>query len=75
MLKYCAEQQPVSVACIDAATDGGVDGAEVSAKVNYIDTSRLMKYTMPGTEGRGHSDIYRAEIGNLLWTLIDGTSR
>ena len=42
------------------------------AKVNYIDTTRLMKYTMPGTEGGGHSDIYRPEVGRILWTLING---
>jgi hypothetical protein len=71
MEKYCARKQPVSVACIAATADGGINGYEVSAKLNYIDTSELMKFTMPGTEGGGHSDIYRPEIGKFLWTLIN----
>ena len=71
MEKYCDRKQPISVACITATADGGINGYDVSAKLNYIDTSELMKFTMPGTEGGGHSDIFRPEIGKLLWTLIN----
>jgi len=71
MEEFCALEQSVSVACIAATADGGINGYDASAKLNYIDTSELMKYTMPGTEGGGHSDIYRPEIGKLVWTLIN----
>jgi len=70
MKNYCARKQSVSVACIAATAGGGINGYDVSAKLNYIDTSELMKFTMPGTKGGGHSDIYRPEIGKFLWTLI-----
>ena len=75
MREYCRSLQPVSFSCSAAMPDGVINGMRRDAKVNYIDTSRLMKYTMPGTEGGGHSDIYRPEVGRLLWTLIDGSGR
>jgi hypothetical protein len=71
MKKYCEREQPVSVACTVASSDGGIDGYDASVKLNYIDTSELMKFAMPGTKGSGHSDIFRPEIGQLLWTLIN----
>jgi hypothetical protein len=71
MMRYCEQEQSVSVACTTATSDGDINGYDVSAKLNYIDTSELMKFTMPGTEGGGHSDIYRPQIGKLLWTLIN----
>jgi len=74
MLKYCRERQPVSVSCSAATADGIIDGVDGTAKVNYIDTTPLMKYTMPGTEGGGHSDIYRPEVGRMMWTLINGSA-
>lgn len=74
MEKYCQQDHPVSVACIAAASNGGIDGFDASTKITYIDTSLLMKYTMPGTSGAGHSDIYRPEIGRLLWNVIDGAT-
>jgi len=74
MLKYCRKQQPVSVSCSEATADGAIKGFDARAKVNYIDTSGLMKYVMPGTEGAGHSDIYRPEVGRMLWRLIDGSA-
>ncbi len=72
MRKFCAAEQPVSLSCTQADASGEIEAFDTSVKVNYIDTSLLMKYTMPGTEGGGHSDIYRLETGRLLWTLIDG---
>ncbi|TNF91076.1 MAG: hypothetical protein JSU67_07125 [Gammaproteobacteria bacterium] len=74
MLKYCRQKQPVSVSCSVATADGAVNGFDAKAKVNYIDTSQLMKYTMPGTEGGSHSDIYRPEVGSMLWRIIDGSA-
>ncbi len=75
MRKFCEGEQPISVSCTAADAQGVVNAFDASAKISYIDTSQLMKFTMPGTEGGGHSDIYRAETGRLLWSLIDGGSR
>jgi hypothetical protein len=72
MLDYCKNWQPVSVSCISADAQGKIKDYNPAFKVTYIDTSALMKYTMPGTEGGGHSDIYRTEVGHLLWTVLNG---
>lgn len=76
MKKYCDQEHPVSVACTAATSDGQVNGFDAFAKISYIDTSLLMKHSMPGTSGSGagHSDIYRPEIGRLLWTVINGST-
>jgi hypothetical protein len=75
MLEYCGRQQPVSVSCVPVTDQGEIIGHDPSAKVLYLDTSRLMKYTMPGTKGGGHSDIYRPEVGVLLWSLLSGSTQ
>jgi hypothetical protein len=75
MLEYCGQPQPTSVSCVPVTDRGEIIGYDPSAKVVYLDTSRLMKYTMPETKGGGHSDIYRPEVGTLLWTLISGSTR
>ena len=75
MVKYCNQKQPVSIVCTTSTTDGSINGYDRSAKISYIDTSSLMRYTMPGTEGGGHSDIYRPEIGKLLWGVINGAAQ
>lgn len=74
MEKYCTLKHPVSISCNVATSDGNIDGYDASAKINYIDTSLLMRYSMPGTSGSGagHSDIFRPEIGKLLWSVING---
>ncbi len=75
MLKYCQKDHAISVSCINTDTEGKLRDYDPLSKVTYIDTSALMKYTMPGTEGGGHSDIYRSEVGRLLWTVLNGDKR
>lgn len=74
MLKFCAQRRSIRVSCTLASASGEIGDFDADAKVIYIDTSELMKYRMPGTDGKGHSDIYRPETGRLLWTLINGGS-
>lgn len=76
MKKYCDQDHPVSVVCAAATSDGNIEGFDAFAKISYIDTSLLMKHSMPGTSssGAGHSDIYRPEVGKLLWTVINGSA-
>ncbi|MBT8118239.1 MAG: alpha/beta hydrolase [Gammaproteobacteria bacterium] len=75
MKRYCDRDHPVSVVCHAASADGNIDGFDAAAKISYIDTTLLMKHSMPGTSsgGAGHSDIYRPEIGRLLWNVINGS--
>jgi hypothetical protein len=71
MVQYCGQEQPVSVACITAMSNGNIESYDRDKKITYIDTSPLMLYTMPGTKGGSHSDIYRFEVGKLLWTVLN----
>ena len=75
LLRYCDSQPPVTVSCITSDPRGNLDDYNPASKITYVDTSTLMKYTMPGTEGGGHSDIYRTEIGHMLWHILKGDSR
>ncbi len=70
--RFCARPQPVSVSCTAARSDGSIAAADAPAKIHYIDTSALMRFGVPGTEGGAHSDIYRPQVGHLIWRLIDG---
>lgn len=72
MVKYCAVEQPVTVTCSTATADGAIDGFDAASKINYLDTSELMRYQMPGTKGAGHSDFFRPSVGRLLWRVING---
>jgi hypothetical protein len=75
MVKYCKREHPVSLACGSATAEGDILGYDLSAKINYLDTSELMKYQMPDSKGGGHSDIYRPATGRLLWKIINGADR
>jgi hypothetical protein len=75
MTRYCSKKHDVSVSCTATSPDGRIQGFDPSAKISYIDTSSVMRYTMPGvgSAGGGHSDIYRPEIGRFLWNAINGS--
>ena len=75
MQKFCKRGHPVSVNCTSATRRGEIKKSDASAKITYIDTSDLMRYTMPGTRGGGHSDVYRPEIGKMLWMIINGAEK
>ena len=70
MSEFCRQQQPIATACESVDADGYLSGFEPAAKITYIDTSELMKYRVPGGKGTGHSDIYRPEVGRLIWSVI-----
>ncbi len=70
--RFCRRSHPVSVSCVLSSNDGHIQGYDPAAEITYVDTSALMRYNVPGTEGKAHSDIYRPEIGRLIWTVING---
>jgi hypothetical protein len=39
-------------------------------RVLYLDASKVIRYTAPGTDGNAHSDIFRPPAGQLIWNLI-----
>ena len=70
--RFCAREHPVTVSCVEATGEGEIINYDPSARISYVDTSALMRYGVPGTDGKAHSDIYRPEIGRLIWTVING---
>jgi len=71
MIEFCRQPQPIATECMSVDADGRYSGFDPAAKITYFDTSKLMKYGVPGTKGNGHSDIYRPEIGRFMWSVID----
>jgi len=75
MEDYCKHPHQVSVSCTSTDNEGYIHNYDPAAKISYIDTSLIMQYNMPGTDGRGHSDIYRNQVGQMLWELLKGDRR
>jgi hypothetical protein len=75
MTDYCMQSHSISVSCTSTDAEGNINDYNPAAKVSYIDASSVMQYTMPGTEGGGHSDIYRAQVGRMLWMILNGERR
>ena len=73
--QFCRSEHPVAVSCVTSSMQGEIHGFDASAKFSYIDTSALMRFDVPGTEGDSHSDIYRPEIGRLIWAVINGPEK
>jgi hypothetical protein len=42
---------------------------DASKRVLYIDASKLIRFKAPGTDGGGHSDIFRPPVGRLIWNI------
>jgi len=72
MEDYCKHHHRVSVSCTSTDPKGNIKDYNPAAKISYIDASSIIRYTMPGTEGGGHSDIYRSQVGNMLWEVLNG---
>ena len=56
-----------------ATATGGLDatGESLSASAwDYVDASALVFYNAYGTGGGAHSDIYRPQMGQLLWEFL-----
>lgn len=59
------------VTCVDALANGDLTPKPPeSAEFIYINASKLIAYQQPNTGGGSHSDIYRREMGKLVWRLV-----
>jgi hypothetical protein len=70
--RYCSSLDfPYSISCGVADSEGNIEiPYEVAPRMFYVDTTELMRYEISGTQGGAHSDIFRPEIGRMLWTLL-----
>lgn len=68
---FCRRQSGKIVSCASVDESGAIEGPyDESMKVLYLDASKLIRYTAPGTDGGAHSDIFRSPTGRLVWSLI-----
>lgn len=70
--EYCdSKKLPYRVSCAKANSEGHLQiPYDTAPKLFYIDTSELMRYAIPGTQGGSHSDIFRPQVGRMLWTIL-----
>ncbi|MEW8014948.1 MAG: hypothetical protein AB2807_09240 [Candidatus Sedimenticola endophacoides] len=69
---HCASEHSYSVYCAAADQHGNVKlPPDVDPKLLYIDTTELMRYAIPGTQGGSHSDMFRPGVGRMIWTIIN----
>lgn len=69
--KYCGKNPHSDVECVVVNPEGGFK-TEPSKGFNflYINADELIYYNAYKSGGGSHSDIYRNEMGKMLWQLI-----
>lgn len=66
---------PYSLYCTRADNAGNIElNNGVVPKLIYIDTTELMPFSVPGTQGGAHSDMFRPETGRMLWRVLQYTA-
>lgn len=75
ILKYCRNDTNISntpdLLCLKADSSGKVTPAFNSKyRMSYVDADELINRNADPTGGGAHSDIYRVEHGNLIWSYI-----
>ena len=64
------------VTCRSVDANGDIaDGADARKKLLYLDASELIRFKAPGTDGDAHSDVFRPEVGRLIWNVISVQSQ
>ena len=59
------------MSCAAVGESGAIEGEyDETMRVLYLDASKVVRYTAPGTDGSAHSDIFRPPTGQLIWNLI-----
>ncbi|GJL54305.1 MAG: hypothetical protein NPIRA02_14370 [Nitrospirales bacterium] len=67
---YCGKNEEADFDCVKASSDGNVTLPASRKHKTYINADDLIKYNAYGSGGLAHSDIYRKEMGVLLWKVI-----
>ena len=68
---FCRRNSGTIVSCAAVSESGAIEGEyDETMRVLYLDASKVIRYTAPGTDGSAHSDIFRPPAGQLIWNLI-----
>lgn len=68
---FCRRNAGPRVSCAAVDEKGAIEGShDLSARLLYLDATRLIRFRAPGTDGGAHSDIFRLPTGRLIWSLM-----
>lgn len=68
---FCRRHSGAQVSCAAVDGQGAIEGShDPTARLLYLDATRLIRFRAPGTDGGSHSDIFRPQAGRLLWSLM-----
>ncbi|GJL64919.1 MAG: hypothetical protein NPIRA04_35730 [Nitrospirales bacterium] len=67
---YCDMKEESEFDCVKASSNGTVTLPQSQKHKTYINADDLIKYNAYGSGGLAHSDIYRKEMGTMLWKVI-----
>ena len=69
--RYCKEESHPEFDCVKVEEQGEVSlPSNSQAHKTYINANDLITYNVYGSGGLAHSDIYRKEMGVMLWNVI-----
>ncbi len=70
---YCKKKSNIEFECVTATSEGNLSTPlDRKSHKTYINANDLINYNAYGSGGLAHSDIYRKEMGVLLWNVISG---
>lgn len=68
---FCRRNAGPQVSCAAVDEKGAIEGShDPTARLLYLDATRLLRFRAPGTDGGSHSDIFRPPAGRLIWSLM-----
>lgn len=68
---FCRRHPATQVSCATVDDKGTIEGShDPTARLLYLDGTRLIRFRAPGTDGGAHSDIFRPPAGRLIWSLM-----
>ena len=67
---YCDKKKESEFDCVTVSSGGVVTLPNSQKHKTYINADDLIKYNAYGSGGLAHSDIYRKEMGTMLWNVI-----
>jgi len=73
--KFCRRKHEIARTCLTVDSKGQIQQEYAdSDRFLYIDTTQLMQYQIPNTDGGAHSDIFRSQVGRMIWSIVQRPS-
>lgn len=70
--EFCIDKTADKFSCQKVGSSGVHDFSSIQEHFIYVDSDDLIKYNAHKSGGGAHSDIYRIQMGNLIWSALEG---